>query len=1823
MKNRKRLLALILAGFVSVTTAFQSTSTVVFATEGTEVAVEDASLASSGDVLVVTDASDEATSEVSTEVSEAEKNAANEQIDAATGEDTTTTVEEGKETKVAEGETVSEAKEAEETKAAEVTITSIREVKEKASGEFTVKGVVNYVSGSSAYVQDDTGAICLYGIKGLAVGNLVTAKGTFQDYNGLIELSGATLVENDKTNTFDYGFTTFDGDEISTLVANHDDYECMRVILKNVTVSSKADISKGKVTLASGNTTVLVYDKNNVTKAFGDLEEGTKVNVTAAVSDYKGIQVVLYSDATHEMVEVVKDEPVTPQPSQPAEPVVDDTVTMNIATFTGSDVSAFASDLVIYADGAAANDGKNKDHEITAFQSGKQVSPVYTYKSGDNNLSILGSKGMTSGDYYLVTITGKGYGLYKLTFSMKGSNTGAKNWTVSYSTDGETFSNIGDKFEVSNSWNEYSFSVPATVKHVDKIYFKVGPADSTSINGKTVASGGVNRFNPITITGSPVEAPDITSSVSILPEEGETPYGQELTMSCATEGATIFYSINDSEFVEYSEAAKPVLTQDMFVASSALDAIKKATVVTYATSEGRSDSVKKTFVYTQAQVATVKASPNGGAIRKNNAITLATATEGAKIGYSLDNGETWIDYEEPFKLATLPATVLAKATCENYADSAVATFNFTERVNESYNIYFGQLHSHTAYSDGAGTCDEAFNHAANEVENLDFLAVTDHSNTFDNDTQATITDGSVSKEWVEGHELADRYTRDDFVALYGYEMTWSGGAPGHMNTFNTGGFMSRNMTGYESKSRTALQNYYAQLVNTPDSISMFNHPGTTFGDFYDFAYYSKANDQQITLIEVGNGEGAIGSAGYFPSYEYYTRALDKGWHVAPANNQDNHKGRWGDANTGRTVILADTLSRENIYDAIRNMRVYATEDNDLSIYYTLNGEDMGTILEEVPSEVNIKVKTSDPTDSGRMTVEVIANGGVTVESKTVDAASAETTFTLAPNYNYYYIRVTQADGNIAVTAPVWLSDVEAVGIGSISTETALPVAGEPLTVKANFYNNETADFNITSITYNVNGEVVRTFELDETNSVLKSQSELDDTFEYTTDVVGKKTIEVVLTGYLDGKEKKYTASMDVVFVSPDMVTHVVVDGSHLNDYVSGYYAGNVGNFADIAADDYVKVDVVKTEITKETLADATVLVVSAPNKNTKYGEVKHFDDAFIEVVKEFVANGGNLIVCGIADYQDTKDGQTSVEINKLLEAVGATTRLNSDEIVDNEKNGGQEYRLYFNNHNRDCYLTKGVSDTQTYSAYSACSVRLDEAAVAAGQAEAIVYGHATTYTKDCKEFGGQYVEIPKGSVVAAARETLSSGSEIIVAGTVFLSNFEVKTELDYGGQEYYSNRNILLNFLSQNKKETKVSTIAELRAGEPGDIFTVEGYVTAGTAVEGNKFFDTIYIQDETAGTTVFPIADAGIEIGTKVRVTGFVDGYQGDKEIQIYNYKVLDAEKKVIEPAKVTTAQAADYDALGGSLLKVEGKVTRVVTNSSGVDYFYVVDESGVEARVFIDGYILASDGNDTVAEDAVVGNTVSAVGLSYFNPDGACLRVRDRAEIVLVSTGSDVPTPGPAPEPTATLVKKYGRYYLIDENGEKLRGFHYVDGIRRFFDEATGVMAINKWVTKDGKKYRAAAEGRIVEDEIVSVYGSDYYLDKDGVLVTASLFDYNGNKYYAKADGKISKNGLINLGEDYYISLADGTLARNVKIEKYFSEYIMGDDCKAMKGIIDFDGQRYYGKANGRLAKDAMFTVDGYTYYAKKDGTLAKSETITRYFHKYTFDENGRLVP
>lgn len=208
----------------------------------------------------------------------------------------------------------------------------------------------------------------------------------------------------------------------------------------------------------------------------------------------------------------------------------------------------------------------------------------------------------------------------------------------------------------------------------------------------------------------------------------------------------------------------------------------------------------------------------------------------------------------------------------------------------SFSAYFGQLHGHTNYSDGSGSVKDGLNYLASipEEDNVQFVSFTDHSNYFDTkdapNPKEALNDPALMTPasraiWEEYREQTAAFNETSSrKALSGFEMTWSGG-PGHINTFGSSGLVSRNNTTLNDKKNDAgMKAYYDILTANPDplaNLSQFNHPGKTFGTFSDFAYYTPARDAKMVLVEVGNGEGSIGSGGYFPSYNEYTKALDK------------------------------------------------------------------------------------------------------------------------------------------------------------------------------------------------------------------------------------------------------------------------------------------------------------------------------------------------------------------------------------------------------------------------------------------------------------------------------------------------------------------------------------------------------------------------------------------------------------------------------------------------------------------------------------------------------------------------------------------------------------------------------------------------------------------------------------------------------------------------------------------------------------------------------------------------------------------------------------
>jgi len=1227
--------------------------------------------------------------------------------------------------------------------------------------------------------------------------------------------------------------------------------------------------------------------------------------------------------------------------------------------------------------------------ELTNF---KNIAPG----TSSSSWSLAGWDSGAGTKYWQISLTTKGYDTLTLSAKTRSSGTGPRDFKVIYSIDnGTAWKDVPNSGYAITSTTLGNFmpalSIPNDAADVDKLLIRFIMTSNISSRAgtgtypltDTVASGGTSQINNILLTGAPVTNSTTVGGITAVPGNGTAVVlGSKVELTSATVGAAIMYSINGGEFTAYDPAAKVTLTA------------LPATIKAYGTKDGLTNSVTSTFNYTQGQTAAVTASPNGGAVTLYKPVALSCVTPNSVIKYSLDDGATWNSYTAPIILSVLPAAIKAYAAAEGLIDSASATFSFTQKVNTDYSIYFGQLHSHTDYSDGLGTPDDAYYYAKNTAK-VDFLAVTDHSNSFDNASTSTMADGSKSTRWVSGHNIADNYTDSNFVGIYAYEMTWSNGT-GHINTFNTPGFENRDTAKY--KLADGLKQYYSVLKQFPDSISQFNHPGTTFGDFNDFAYYDPEIDKEISLIEVGNGEGAVRSSGYFPSYDYYTRALDKGWHVSPTNNQDNHLGKWGNANTARTVVLTDSLTRDNIYDAMRNMRTYATEDNDLRIKYTLNGEVMGTVLDQKPAGVDIKVDLEDPDNEALGKVSIISNGGKVVASKTLITSKDTVEFTLSPDYSYYYVRVDEADKDIAVTAPVWIGEVDKAGISKTTGSTTLPIKGESFKVTSSLYNNETMPMTINSLVYSIDGNVINTAPAIDPVASLSTGSY---SFDYTPQTAGTYNINVKMTATIDGVEKIFTDVLKIDVTDPALVTKVVADGSHFNDYVNGYYANNLGNFTTLANNERIAVNIEKTKLSDDILKDVKLLMISAPAKKagTANGvsyQPQSFSDEDIAVVKRFVDNGGNLMVCGIADYQDgTGVYQTTTQMNKLLEGIGATSRFNNDEVIDNTNHlSTQNFRLAFDDYNMDSLYLKGVVPGQTYSFYSGCSLNLDSDSLASGKTTWLVKGHDTTESIDSnKNVTG--TALSQGSVYALAEEQLSGGGKMFIGGTIYISDFEIKVQLDNASQLQNSNYNITMNILDSIKKVVPVTPISQVRSADKGDVFCVEGTVTAGKTPADNAFFDTLYIQDETGGINLFPVSGTDIKVGQKVKATGSVDEYLGDKELRVIDYSVTDTSINPLNPASMPAKDAMDSNN-GGMLTRIEGIVTKMDSQN-----IYVNDGSG-EARAFVDGYIGDGSGDPSKAgmwdPEISVGDDVSIVGLASVDPTGPRLRVRNTAEIVKI---------------------------------------------------------------------------------------------------------------------------------------------------------------------------------------------------------------------------------
>ena len=313
-----------------------------------------------------------------------------------------------------------------------------------------------------------------------------------------------------------------------------------------------------------------------------------------------------------------------------------------------------------------------------------------------------------------------------------------------------------------------------------------------------------------------------------------------------------------------------------------------------------------------------------------------------------------------------------------------------------FQVYFGNLHSHTANSDGEGTPSQAFVYAR-DVAGLDFLAVTDHVEQID------------ILEWWNIKSVANSTTVDGtFVALAGYE--WGSPLYGHCNQFNTNELLLEIGWFY-----TNWDGFRQWVIDNPPSLAQFNHPGDEdyFVNWDDFEYHGAQSDSVFPLIEFQSIEQAT---------EWYEFALNKGWCLSPVWNQDNHSANWGTKDDGRAGVWATALNKTALYDAIKKRRTFATMDKNASVWMDVCGYSMGNFVPRIyNSPVHINLADEDLETWAN--IELVSQNGV-IASFSGATNQFDTIIYVSPAFeDWIFIRVTQSDSDMLWSAPVFFTGI--------------------------------------------------------------------------------------------------------------------------------------------------------------------------------------------------------------------------------------------------------------------------------------------------------------------------------------------------------------------------------------------------------------------------------------------------------------------------------------------------------------------------------------------------------------------------------------------------------------------------------------------------------------------------------------------------------------------------------------------------------------------------------------------------------------------------------
>ena len=337
------------------------------------------------------------------------------------------------------------------------------------------------------------------------------------------------------------------------------------------------------------------------------------------------------------------------------------------------------------------------------------------------------------------------------------------------------------------------------------------------------------------------------------------------------------------------------------------------------------------------------------------------------------------------------------------------------------NLYWGDIHGHTWLSDGLKMPEEYFYFAQEEAA-LDFTAIADHSQYLSDEDWEQIMYATA------GHNRPGK-----MVTLLGYEYSMNASKEhfGDKCIYYPGdeGPLLR----ATDIDRTAYANMaeHAQLWKEHGAMMILHQHANGSGSFYD--------PDLVRLCEVysiwGASESLTATRPLLPARDRdYTGHLGedllaKGWRLGFMAASDDHAGRPGKTDWlrvrraypgGLAAVWAPELTREAIWDALWNRRCYGTTGARIVLEFEVDGAPMGSVLECERPEPRIDVAV---TGTEAVTFVEVLRGRDVIYEHTGNGPSVRFTLTDADapeGGTYYYVRVIQADGEMAWSSPVWV-----------------------------------------------------------------------------------------------------------------------------------------------------------------------------------------------------------------------------------------------------------------------------------------------------------------------------------------------------------------------------------------------------------------------------------------------------------------------------------------------------------------------------------------------------------------------------------------------------------------------------------------------------------------------------------------------------------------------------------------------------------------------------------------------------------------------------------